>query len=228
MELRNEFTVGIPVDEAWALLTDVERIAPCMPGALLESVSGEDYRGVVKVKVGPVSAQYRGVVRFVARDEAAHHAELRAEGRETKGQGNASASIAVDLAQDAQRTRVTVVTDLVVTGRVAQFGRGVLAEVSAKLLGQFVDCLEISLAAPAPPAEVAGVPAPGGAAAPGGEPGVPPSGAPRAGAPGAAREPEPVDLLSTVGVPLAKRALPVLAGLALVVLVWRCVRRRRR
>jgi carbon monoxide dehydrogenase subunit G len=142
MELTNEFRVAVPVEEAWQILTDVERIAPCMPGAQLQEIEGDEYRGIVKVKVGPITAQYKGKATFVEMDEAGHKAVLRAEGRETRGQGNASATITASLRTDGNGTAVTVVTDLTVTGRVAQFGRGVLADVSAKLLDQFVSCLE--------------------------------------------------------------------------------------
>ncbi|HEY3701373.1 MAG TPA: SRPBCC family protein [Acidimicrobiales bacterium] len=145
MELTNEFTVGVPTEQAWALLTDVERIAPCMPGAELQEVEGDEYRGVVKVKVGPITAQYKGRASFVERDVPGLRAVLRAEGRETRGQGNASATISASLHPDGEGTRVAIVTDLAVTGRVAQFGRGVLADVSTKLLGQFVDCLETTV-----------------------------------------------------------------------------------
>jgi carbon monoxide dehydrogenase subunit G len=142
MELTNEFRVGVSVEEAWRVLTDVERIAPCMPGAQLQEIEGDEYRGVVKVKVGPITAQYRGAATFQEQDEAGHRAVLRAEGRETRGQGNASATITATLQPDGDGTAVTVVTDLTITGRVAQFGRGVLADVSSKLLNQFVECLE--------------------------------------------------------------------------------------
>ncbi|MGH9039725.1 MAG: SRPBCC family protein [Acidimicrobiia bacterium] len=142
MELSNEFTVDVPIKEAWVLLTDVERIAPCMPGAQLTEVEGDEYRGVVKVKVGPITSQYKGKATFVERDEEAFRAVLKAEGRETKGQGNASATITAALVAEGDRTTVSVVTDLTITGRAAQFGRGVLADVSSKLLGQFVACLE--------------------------------------------------------------------------------------
>jgi carbon monoxide dehydrogenase subunit G len=145
MELTNEFRVGVPVERAWEVLTDVELIAPCMPGAQLQEIEGEEYRGVVKVKVGPITAQYKGVARFLEEDEAAHKVVLRAEGRETRGQGNANATITATMTPDGDGTDVAVVTDLTITGRVAQFGRGVLADVSAKLLGQFVDCLESKL-----------------------------------------------------------------------------------
>lgn len=142
MELTNEFVVPVGVDEAWKLLTDVELIAPCMPGAELKEIEGEEYRGVVKVKVGPITAQYKGKATFVEKDDAAHKAVLRAEGRDTRGQGNANATITATLESADDGTRVKVVTDLAITGRAAQFGRGVMADVSTKLLGQFVDCLE--------------------------------------------------------------------------------------
>src|ERR1700726_1670454 len=132
MELSNEFRVGVSVPEAWKVLTDVERIAPMLPGAQLQEVEGDEYRGVVKVKVGPITAQYKGKATFLERDEAAGRLVLRAEGRDTRGQGNANATITASLQPDGDGTRVTVVTDLTVTGKVAQFGRGVLADVSAK------------------------------------------------------------------------------------------------
>src|ERR687897_1372527 len=155
MELTNEFRVGVPVERAWEVLTDVELIAPCMPGAQLQEIEGDEFRGVVKVKVGPITAQYKGAARFLERDEAAHRLVLRAEGRETRGQGNANATITATMEADGDATNVTVITDLTITGRVAQFGRGVLADVSSKLLGQFVDCLESKLLAPTPAAAAA-------------------------------------------------------------------------
>lgn len=130
------------------MLTDIPRIAPCLPGAELKSVEGDEYKGVVKVKVGPITAQYAGVARFVEQNEAAGRAVLSAEGRDTRGAGNARATITATLTPDGDGTQVTVVTDLDVTGRVAQFGRGVLADVSAKLMEQFADCLSKQLAAP--------------------------------------------------------------------------------
>ena len=147
MELTNEFTVGVPVARAWKVLTDVEGIAPCMPGAELQEVEGDEYRGVVKVKVGPITAQYKGSARFVEQDEGGLRAVLRAEGRDTRGQGNASATITATLVPEGEGTRVSIVTDLAVTGKVAQFGRGVLADVSTRLLGQFVTCLESTVLA---------------------------------------------------------------------------------
>ncbi|HMC68628.1 MAG TPA: SRPBCC family protein, partial [Mycobacteriales bacterium] len=131
----------LAVDEAWTVLTDIERIAPCMPGATLEGAEGDEYRGTVKVKVGPMTAQYKGAVRFVERDDAAHKAVLQADGREARGQGNAAATITATVSADGDGSAVYVVTDLTISGKVAQFGRGVLADVSTRLMGQFVDCL---------------------------------------------------------------------------------------
>ena len=150
MELVNEFVVPVGIDEAWALLTDVERIAPCMPGAELQEVEGDEYRGVVKVKVGPVTAQYKGKATFVERDEAAHKVVLKAEGRDSRGAGNASAPITATLVGDGDKTSVKVVTDLTITGKAAQFGRGVLADVCSKLIGQFTSCLETNVLSGAP------------------------------------------------------------------------------
>ena len=167
MELSNEFVVPVAVDEAWVLLTDVERIAPCMPGAQLTEIEGDEYRGVVKVKVGPITAQYKGKATFVEKDDAAHKAVLRAEGRDTRGQGNANATITATLVAEDGGTRVTVVTDLAITGRAAQFGRGVMADVSSKLLGQFVSCLEKNVLGAGAPAAEAAAEAPAAAAAAG-------------------------------------------------------------
>jgi carbon monoxide dehydrogenase subunit G len=220
VELTHAFTVSAPVEQAWAVLTDLERIAPCMPGAQLQEVDGDDHRGTVKVKVGPMGATYTGVARFVERDEAAHRAIVRAEGRDTRGQGNAAATITATLAPDGAGTRVALVTDLAITGKVAQFGRGVLAEVSTKLLDQFVAALEADVLADAgPPADgatPAPTPAPAAAAERGGPgPAVPaPGPGPRAVAPGPAVA--PVDLVGTAGTSVLKRVGPVVAALAVV------------
>jgi len=147
MELSNEFEVPVPIDQAWAILTDIERIAPCLPGAQLQEIEGEHYRGIVKVKVGPITAQYKGQATMVEKDDAGYRALLQASGRDTRGAGNASANIQAQLTEAGERTHVSVVTDLTVTGKVAQFGRGVLADVSAKLLDQFVVNLEATVLA---------------------------------------------------------------------------------
>jgi carbon monoxide dehydrogenase subunit G len=143
MELTNDFTVNAPIDTAWETLTDVERIAPCLPGAQLTEIEGDTYRGLVKVKVGPITAQFKGQASFVEKDLDQHRAVLKAEGRDTGGKGNASALITAQLESVADDvTKVTVGTDLTITGKVAQFGRGALADVSEKLLKQFVTNLE--------------------------------------------------------------------------------------
>jgi carbon monoxide dehydrogenase subunit G len=155
MELSNDFRVSAPPAEAWKVLTDVERIAPMLPGAKLEEIEGNEFRGLVKVKVGPITAQYKGKATFEEQNEAEGRVVLKATGRDTRGQGNANATITATLVPDGDGTRVTVVTDLTITGKVAQFGRGVLADVSSKLIGQFVDALEADLkgnGAPADPA----------------------------------------------------------------------------
>jgi uncharacterized protein len=200
MELTNDFRVGVPVERAWEVLTDVELIAPCMPGAQLQEVEGDEYRGVVKVKVGPVSAQYKGAARFAERDEAGHKVVLRAEGRETRGQGNASATITAQLTPDGEGTAVSVVTDLTVTGRVAQFGRGVMADVSSKLLGQFVDCLENKLLTDTPNPAPDTSEASSGAASGGSASSSTAAGSTSAGSTSAADKPEPVVPAATTGV----------------------------
>jgi carbon monoxide dehydrogenase subunit G len=144
MELVHEFSVPVPVEQAWQVLTDVERIAPCLPGAELTGADGDTYQGQVKIKVGPITAQYRGTASFAEKDEAQHRVVLKASGRDTRGQGNASATVTATMAaaDGGAATTVSIVTDLTVSGRVAQFGRGVMADVSARLLGQFVRNLE--------------------------------------------------------------------------------------
>jgi len=142
MKLDNEFTVGVPVGEAWAVLTDLEMIAPCMPGAQLTGVNDGVYTGKVKIKVGPVTAEYSGTARFAEKDEQTYRAVIDARGRDSRGNGNASAVISAQLLAVGESTRVTVTTDLTIAGRIAQFGSGMIKEVSAKLLGQFTQCLE--------------------------------------------------------------------------------------
>ena len=238
MELTNEFTVAVPPSDAWAVLTDVERIAPCMPGAELQEVQGDEYRGIVKVKVGPITAQYKGKAVFVERDESGGKVVLRAEGRDTRGQGNANATITATLVPDGSGTKVTVSTDLAVTGKVAQFGRGVMADVSAKLLGQFVDCLENNVLGAPATGEAAAAPAPAPAPAAGASDVNPPIPAAATNGPGPAEEPpvrriqsapaQPVDLLDAAGGSVAKRAIPAVVAALLVILLLRRRRRRHR
>src|ERR1700678_3044335 len=126
MDLKNEIRVSVPIDVAWAVLTDLERVAPCMPGAELQEVEGDEYRGAVKVKVGPISAQYKGSVRFVEKDDSEHRAVLLAGGRDTRGPGRAAATFTAVATSDDSRTNVSLVTELTITGKVAQFGRSVM------------------------------------------------------------------------------------------------------
>jgi carbon monoxide dehydrogenase subunit G len=169
MKLDNEFTVGVPIEQAWGVLTDLELIAPCMPGAQLTGVNDGVYSGKVKIKVGPVTAEYAGTAQFSVKDETAYRAVIDARGRDSRGNGNATAVISAQLQPAGESTIVTVSTDLTIAGRVAQFGGGMIKEVSAKLLGQFVTCLEgkLSAGAVSQPAVAAaeGTGAAGGAAA---------------------------------------------------------------
>jgi uncharacterized protein len=202
MKLENEFRVDVPVDEAWRVLLDVERIAPCMPGAQLQEVEGDEFRGIVKVKVGPITAQYKGVARITESDDINHRAVILAEGRDTRGQGNASATATAVLQPDGDGTRVSIDSDVTITGKVAQFGRGVIADVSAKLLDQFVACLERDVLSSA------------GESAASNE--LAESGTARAIV---APEAEPVDLLRTAGAPVLKRVVPVAAAVVVVIVV---------
>ena len=141
MELVNEFSVEAPIERVWSFFNNVELIAPCLPGAQLQEIEGEEYRGIVKVKVGPISAQYKGAATFLEKDESNYHIVIRGEGRDTRGAGNASADIEAQLVSNGNQTDVTVSTDLKITGKAAQFGRGVMADISKKLMGQFADNL---------------------------------------------------------------------------------------
>ncbi|MEU3176567.1 SRPBCC family protein, partial [Streptomyces sp. NPDC007000] len=155
MELHHEFTVPVPVDDAWPALLDIERIAPCLPGATVEEYDGEAVTGSVKVKVGPVTVTYRGTAVFEERDGTAHRMVLVASGRETRGQGTARATVTATLGERDGGTAVSVRTDLTVTGRPAQFGRGVLADVGEQIIGRFAACLSEQLTQPAGAAEEA-------------------------------------------------------------------------
>jgi carbon monoxide dehydrogenase subunit G len=146
VQLENSFTVPVPIDEAWRVLMDIERIAPCMPGAALDSVTGDDFTGRVKVKLGPINLTYQGKASFIERDETAHKAVIDARGKDQRGNGTAAAIVTATLASEGSVTRVDVLTDLNITGRPAQFGRGVMTDVGNKLLGQFADKLSAQLA----------------------------------------------------------------------------------
>jgi len=194
VELVNEFRVPVPVDAAWEVLTDVERIAPCLPGAALLSADGDEFSGVVKVKVGPITVQYQGKAVFQEKDKSARRAVIKANGKETRGQGGAAAVVIAQLEEDGESTACVLTTDLTISGKAAQFGRGVLADVAGKLIGQFADRLEADvLSAGAAPARS-----------------QPEAEASRS-SPSARTE--SVDLLGALAVPVAKRVLPVAAGL---------------
>ena len=204
MDLRHEFEVGVPIAEAWNILTDLERIAPCLPGAQLTEVEGDVYRGQVKVKVGPILAQFKGQASFVSRDDASYTATLKGEGRDTGGKGNASALITANLQSvDATRTKCVVTTDLTISGKVAQFGRGALADVSDKLLAQFTDNLNTLITSA--PAESAPAPA--------SEPHT--SGVRQI----ESAEVAPLDLLDAAGSTIAKRLVPLVVVLAVVAVI---------
>jgi carbon monoxide dehydrogenase subunit G len=149
MRLEHSFEVGVPMERAWAVLLDVERIAPCMPGAALSEFDGDTFTGTVRVKLGPVSLSYKGKGEFVERDEAARRVVIKASGQDSRGAGAASATVTASLhpTEDNASTKVDVATDLQISGRAAQFGRGMIGDVSERLLGQFVDCLTKQLAA---------------------------------------------------------------------------------
>jgi carbon monoxide dehydrogenase subunit G len=150
VKLEHSFTVPAPVDQAWAALLDIEGVAPCMPGAVLTGVDGDEFSGTVKVKLGPVSLSYSGKGRFLERDDVAHTVVIDATGRDKNGNGTAGASVHARMEPDgADSTKVVVVTDLKITGRPAQFGRGVMQDVGGKIIGQFADCLAATMATPA-------------------------------------------------------------------------------
>ena len=146
MQLENSFHVPLPVDEAWRVLLDAERSVPCMPGARLDSASGDDCTGSIKVKLGPINLTYQGRASITAKDETAHRAVIDARGKDQRGNGTAAAVITATLAADGGGTRVDVVTDLTITGRPAQFGRGVMTDVGDKMLAQFAEKLAASSA----------------------------------------------------------------------------------
>ncbi len=217
MELNDSFEVAHPIAAVWDVLTDVERIAPCLPGAQLTGSDGDSYEGLVKVKVGPITSQYKGKASFTERDDDAHRLLMSASGRDTRGAGNATAEITVSLesVSDAATT-VSVHTDLTITGKVAQFGRGVLADVSRKLMGQFADNLAALVAA-----DVASGESSAASDSPAAEEESDEGGAAEVPAPDAATadEVEAVDLLSVAGAPVLRRLVPVILAVVVVVII---------
>lgn len=221
-KIVNEFTVNRPIEEAWPIICDVERIAPCLPGAQLEEIEGDVYRGRVKVKLGAVTAQFKGEATFVERDDEAHTAQLHGKGRDTGGRGSAEADIyAVAESLSPTSTKCTVTADLHITGKVAQFGRGIMGDVSKKLMDQFASNLNTMLddegsdTVDDEHTEPAPTEAPAASAAPAEEPTVRKINGPAA---------EPIDMADMAGPALLKRAAPV----ALVILLLLFLVRRKR
>jgi carbon monoxide dehydrogenase subunit G len=227
MEIADNFRVSKPIDDTWAVLLDIERIAPCLPGAQLQEVEGNEYRGIVKVKVGPITAQYKGTATLAEVDEAAHRLVIDATGRDTRGQGNATASIVVTMLADGDGTRVDVVTDLAITGKVAQFGRGVLVDVSSKLMRQFVENLERDVLSTESTHSIGPTtpPAPSNTAEAPVVPATETAPAPPALRRIESKDVEPIDLFDMAGESAAKRLIPVGIGVLVLFLLWRLLRR---
>ena len=227
MKIANQFTVSAPIEQAWDVLCDLEQVIPLMPGAQLVGHEGDEYLGKVKVKVGPVTSEFSGKVRFVEQDRGQHRAVIDGKGKEARGTGNAAATVTAQLHEAGERTRVTVDTDLKIVGKLAQFGSGMLQQVSEKLLGQFVESLEAKLAA-----DSAGSPEQPGRAPRAqqsaeqlrrSQPSREPPGTRQA----PAAEPEPIDLLELAGAGQLQKYGPVAAAvLAALVLIWLLRRRR--
>ena len=220
MEIADSFRVSTSLDDTWKVLLDIEGIAPCLPGAQLQEVDGDEYRGIVKVKVGPITAQYKGTAKLAEVDETNHRIVIDASGRDTRGQGNANATIVVTMNAEGAGTNVNVATDLSITGKVAQFGRGVLADVSSKLMGQFVENLERDVLSSAGGGDVSHE----GSAYEQALESVAPratTGPRKIDSP----EPEPVDLFEMAGDSVAKRLVPIGIGLLVLFVIWRILRR---
>ena len=204
MKIANEFTVSAPIEDAWQVLTDLEQVIPLMPGAQMTGREGDDVRGKVRVKVGPVTREFSGRVHFVEQDAATHRAVIDGKGKEARGTGNAAATVTAQLHDAGDRTRVTVDTDLKIVGKLAQFGSSMLQQVSEKLLGQFVASLEAKLAADSAPVapvdngEVRAVAA------------MPPPKQPEA---------EPIDLIQLAGGGALKKYGPAVFGVVLAAAV---------
>jgi uncharacterized protein len=224
MKLENEFTVPAPVDRAWEVLLDLERVAPCLPGAAIDGREGDAHTGTMTVKIGPITARYKGTVRIEESDEQAHRAVMRAQARDARGQGTAAATITSTMEAVDGGTRVRVETDLRITGPAAQFGRGVMQDVSAKMMGRFADCLEGLMGEAEAPAAAAPAPAED---TPAEAPAPVPKPAEAAPSPPPARPTEDVlDLGEVSREAVLKRVAPVAAGAAALLLLLLLRRRR--
>jgi uncharacterized protein len=197
VELNNEFRVAVPAAKTWEVLTDVGRVAPCLPGATLLSVDGDEFTGAVKVKVGPITVSYQGEAAFQEKDVAAQRVVLRANGKETRGNGSAAAIVTAQLKDEGDATTVVITTDLTISGKAAQFGRGVLADVATNLIGQFASRLEADLLA-----------------------------TPRLAVVEQFDTGDSVNLLKVVAAPIAKRAAPVVLAAVLAGIVGYLLGRR--
>lgn len=240
MRLEHQFTVPAGVDVVWQALLDPERVAPCMPGATLAAVDGKEFSGSVKVKLGPVTLLYKGSGEYVETDEAQHKVVIKASGKDARGNGTAAATVTVTLSGQGESTEGDVVTELNVTGRPAQFGRGMISEVSGKLLDSFATCLSEKLGGREPgeqeadTAEAAvGAKTPGPAGEVVGDTGQVAGdiGSGAGSGTGAEADTEAVDLLQYAGSPLVKRLAPVAAAgavLGAAVIVYLLRRRRGR
>ena len=219
MKLENEFTVPAPVDQAWAVLLDVERVAPCLPGAAIEGSDGDEHTGTMTIKIGPITARYKGTVRIEESDADARRAVMRAQARDSRGQGTAAATITSTMEAVDGGTRVHVETDMRVTGPAAQFGRGVMQDVSAKLMGRFADCLAEEMAG----ASATGVAAGGDAATERPEPPPGPAGDSAEAAASPAPEPrraeEVLDLGEASRGAVLKRVAPVAVLMAALIVI---------
>lgn len=217
MKIADEFTVDAPIDRAWEVLTDLEGIAPLLPGAQMTGREGDDYLGTVRIKVGPVTSEFAGRASFTSKDEQSRTAVIDARGREKRGSGNASATITARLHESGSGTRVTVDTDMKVVGKLAQFGSGMIQQVSTKLMGQFAASLEDRLATGASPESTDDTGTPVMTV-------VPP--APLTA--GTMPEPEPIDLIELAGGSVARRVAPLLSAIVAAVVVFVVLRSRRR
>lgn len=221
MKLENDFHVKVPVERAWEVLTDIPTIAPCMPGAQLTGSEGDSHQGKVKIKVGPITAEYAGSAEFIEKDEASHKVVIDAKGRDARGSGNAAALITATMTSEGDGTRVVIDTDLKIAGKVAQFGKGVIGDVSKKLIDQFVQCVETKLEddSGATVDSVAGA-----SAAMSGTAGSASASANGAGTAAKPTEPvEALDLMDAAGGAVIKRFLPV-AGAIAAIIAWIIVR----
>ncbi|MGH3930918.1 MAG: SRPBCC family protein [Pseudonocardiaceae bacterium] len=230
MKIEHTFTVPAPVDTVWRALLDPERVAPCFPGATVTSVEGAEFAGTVKVRLGPISLLYKGSGRFTETDEVAHRTVIEASASASGGQGTASAIVTASLVENGEATTVTVETQLTIMGKPAQFGRGLIEDVGKKIISQFADCLASILgspdrSAPVSPASPAGLATSATSA---------PSVGPVPSVPARSVRPQlvtqqaddEIDLLAASGGAVAKRVVPVIGGLVLLLIIFRWLRHR--